>query len=227
MTESAHPSILDSALKELLPLGVECAVRMIPEEAAFEYSAEEQAMRTAGEYRKREFVSGRNCAREALARLDFPQGPILADDFGVPVWPEGSLAVISHSRGYCSGIAADSLSYRALGLDLEQTNRLSASAIERVVHRLEQDYVQGDQKKATLMFCAKEAFFKAQFPIWQTHANFKDIAFAVDPDKGALTIQHIAERFPQELRLIAPQIRFRFSFFEDFVISICWLSKSD
>lgn len=219
--------MLGAALKDLLPTEIEYAVGLIPEKADFQYALEEDAMRTAGNYRRREFAAGRNCAREALARLDFPIGPILADDFGVPVWPEGALAVISHSRGYCTAIGTHRSNYKILGLDLEQTNRLSVSAMKRIVHPLEQDYVQGDQKKATLMFCAKEAFFKAQFPIWQTHANFKDLAFTIDQDKNELSIQHLGERFPGELRLIAPKIRFRFSFFEDFVVSVCWLPETD
>lgn len=227
MGETSKYPMLDAVLKNLLPLNIKYAASLIPEESEFEYPSEEDALRTAGDYRRREFVAGRDCAREALEEVGFSKGPILADDFGVPIWPEGSLAVISHSRGYCMAIAGRSSDYRIMGLDLEQTNRLSASAIERVVHPSEQDYVQGDQKKATLMFCAKEAFFKAQFPVWQTHANFHDLALFVEEDKGELTIQHVGRRFPEELRLLAPQIRFRFSYSEEFVVSACWLSCSD
>lgn len=181
-------------------------------------------MRAAGDYRRCEFAAGRDCARAALAQVGYPAGPILADADGVPTWPGGALAAISHSRGYCAAVATHRADYRMLGLDLEKTTRLSRSAIERVVHPSEQSYVQSGQKKATLIFCAKEAFFKAQFPVWQTHGNFHDLELSVDGgESGAMTIRNVSERFPQELRSLAPDIRFRFCYFEDFVVCVCWL----
>lgn len=198
---------------------------VIPKEAHFEFPVEADCLCTAGDYRKCEFVAGRDCARTALEQLGFARGPILPDDYGVPRWPEGALAAISHSRGYCAAIAARSATYRTLGLDLEKTNRLSPAAIKRTVHPNEQDYVQGEQKKASLIFSAKEAFFKAQFPIWQTHANFHDLEFAVDEAAGRLTVRNIGTRFPEELQSLAELFEFRFSYFEDFVVSACWLGQ--
>jgi len=227
MNAPSHFTSLDSALGSLLPTGIQFAVGPIPEESRFRFQAEADRMRSAGDYRKREFVAGRDCARAALVLIGFTEAPIPADEDGVPVWPEGALAAISHSRGYCAAVAGRRADYRILGLDLEKTNRLSHSAIKRVVHPNEQSYVQDDQKKATLIFCAKEAFFKAQFPVWQTHGNFHDLELAVeDGENGAMTIQNLGERFPDELRSLTSDIQFRFCYFEDFVVSACWLESS-
>lgn len=223
MSSPKYISLLNSALRSILPPGVEHGVGSIPDEPQFEYSSEKDHMRSAGDYRKCEFVAGRDCARAALERVGFARGPILSNDDGVPVWPLGVLASISHSRGYCAAIAAKESGYRTLGLDLEKTNRLSASAIERIVHPHEQVYAQSDQKKASLIFCAKEAFFKAQFPLWQTHANFHDLVLAVDEYAGKIRILTMGERFPVDLRSQAADMQFRFSFFEDFVVTACWL----
>jgi 4'-phosphopantetheinyl transferase EntD len=226
MSASNLLTLLDASLGSLLPRGITFAVGPIPAESRFRFQAEADRMRSAGDYRKREFVAGRDCARAALVSSGFPEGPISADEDGVPIWPAGALAAISHSRGYCAAIAANCSDYRMLGLDLEMTNRLSRSAIERVVHPKEQSYVQADQKKATLMFCAKEAFFKAQFPVWQTHGNFHDLELGVeDSETGSMKIRHLGKRFPEELRSLASEVQFRFCYFEDFVVSVCWLAR--
>lgn len=227
MSAPDYISLLDAALCNLLPAGIEYAAGPIPEASRFRFQAESERMRTAGDYRKREFVAGRDCARAALNRAGFSQGPILADEDGVPVWPEGACAAISHSKGYCAAIAARSSRFRMLGLDLEKTNRLSPSAALRVVHPNEQSFVQNDRKKGSLIFCAKEAFFKAQFPIWRTQGNFHDLELVVGAEgEGGMTVQNIGKRFPSELRLLAPHLRFRFSFFRDFVVTVCWLENS-
>lgn len=227
MTAPDYTSLLGSALRGLLPPDVVCAVGVIPGESHFEFSVEADGLCTAGDYRKREFVAGRDCARTALEQLGLVRQPILPDEYGVPRWPEGVLGAISHSRGHCAALAAGSGAYRTLGLDLEKTNRLSPSAIKRTVHPDEEAYVQDNQRRASLIFCAKEAFFKAQFPVWHTHANFHDLVFAVDEAEGRLTVRDIGARFPDELRALAPKIAFRFSYFEDFVVSACWLKQRE
>lgn len=227
MSSPDYTNLLSSALSGFLPEGVAYSVGVIPRKFHFEFPLEADWFSTAGDYRKCEFVAGRDCARAALGQLGFARGPILPDEYGVPLWPVGVLGAISHSRGYCVAIAARSAAYQTLGVDLEKTNRLSPAAMRRTVHPGEQSYVRGSQKKATLIFCAKEAFFKAQFPFWHTHANFHDLEFAVDESGGRLTVRDIGKRFPGELRALAESFVFRFSYFEDFVVSACWLRRQD
>lgn len=227
MSGPDYTNLLSSALCGFLPEDLACSVGVIPKEPHFEFPLEADWFRTAGDYRKCEFVAGRDCARAALGQLGFARGPILPDEYGVPLWPEGALGAISHSRGYCAAIAARSATYRTLGLDLEKTNRLSPAAMRRTVHPGEQAYVRDSQKRASLIFCAKEAFFKAQFPLWHTHANFHDLEFAVDEAGGRLTVRKMGSRFPEELRFLAESFVFRFSYFEDFVVSACWLRQDD
>lgn len=143
------------------------------------------------------------------------------------MWPKGSVACISHSKGYCAAIAGLRSNYRSLGLDLEKTNRLSPAAIKRTVHPDEQAFVQSDQKKASLIFCAKEAFFKAQYPLWYTHANFHDLVLEVDGAAGRLHVASMTERFPEELRDLGPKLQFRYQLVEDFAVVACFLEATD
>jgi 4'-phosphopantetheinyl transferase EntD len=216
---------LEAALQGIVPAGLSVAACEIPEKAVFAFEAEAKLLRHANEYRQREFVAGRFCAREALFRSGIRARAILSDEDGLPIWPAGGIAVISHSRGYCASVSGLRSKFSALGLDLEMTNRLSPSAIERIVHPIEQEYVQSDQRLASFIFCAKETFFKAQYPLWKTHANFKDVAFAADFGNGEARIVQIDDRFPEELVSLAPNMQFRFVFLGDFVISLCWLSR--
>lgn len=223
LSHTCDTSLIDSALHELLVPEISHSVCLIAEESIFEFDLERNSLRFARAYRKREFIAGRNCARAALAQQGFPEVPILSDDDGIPLWPKGAIACISHSKGYCAAIAGLRSDFRSLGLDLEKTNRLSPAAIERTVHPDEQAFVQSDQKKASLIFCAKEAFFKAQYPQWYTHGNFHDLVLDVDVAAGRLHVASISERFPDELRALAPKLQFRYQFVEDFVVVACWL----
>lgn len=226
MSDSFDTSLIDLALRDLLPEDISHSVCLIPEDSTFEFSLERDSLRTARDYRKREFVAGRDCARDALKQLGFPARPILSDSDGLPMWPKGAVACISHSKGYCATIAGMRTNYRTLGFDLEKTNRLSPAAVTRTVHPDEQSFVQSNQKKASLIFCAKEAFFKAQYPLWFTHANFHDLVLDVNEADGCLHVASISERFPDELRAIAPKLQFRFRFVEDFVLVACWLETT-
>lgn len=223
MSGPEDTSSLYSSLRALLPDDVACAVASVAETEEFEFRLEADCLSRAGDSRRREFLAGRECARAALEAIGYQRVPILPDPSGVPVWPEGALASISHSKGLCAAIAAKCGGYRILGLDLEKTNRLSPGAIQRTVHPHEEDYVGDDQKRASLIFSAKEAFFKAQFPLWRTHANFHDLELAVDEAACRLKIQGIDKRFPDELRSLAPEIEFRYGYVDDFVVSACWL----
>lgn len=222
-----HTSALLASLRALLPDDVACAVAKFPEVAQFEFQEEADCLSGAGLHRQCEFLAGRECARGALERIGFPRVPILPDTSGVPLWPDGALASISHSKGDCAAIAARASGYGMLGLDLEKTNRLGSSAIKRVVHSNEQIYVGDDQKRASLLFSAKEAFYKAQFPRWRTPANFHDLELTVDEASSSLRVEWIDKRFSKELSSRASEIEFRFAFVADYVVSACWLRGWD
>ena len=89
-----------SLLADLLPPFVSAAetredrldVELFPEE--------ELALGDAVEKRRREFMTGRACAREALAGLGFPDSPVGSGTKGEPLWPPGVVGSITHCEGY-------------------------------------------------------------------------------------------------------------------------------
>jgi len=224
MVEVSDKEELSLALKAIRPCACTAETCLIDDWPTFEFKEEADLFKMAGDYRKREFNAGRKCLRGALEKFDVVRLPIPSDCHGVPIFPEGYLGCISHSRGLCAAIAGKKNDFRALGLDLEMTNRLSASAIDRTVHPIEETYVKGDQVRASLIFCAKEAFFKAQFPLWHTHANFRDVAFRVDAENQSLHIEWMDKRYPEALRALAGEFYFNYRYFGAFVVTICWIA---
>jgi 4'-phosphopantetheinyl transferase EntD len=131
--------------------------------------------------RRREFATVRACARAALARLGVAAGPILPGEGGAPIWPPGVVGSMSHCAGYRGCGVAPSRQLRGLGIDAEPDEPLPddvldvvASASERAqLHRL------WDQNAAVhwdrLLFSAKEAVYKAWFPLAGRWLEFDEV----------------------------------------------------
>jgi 4'-phosphopantetheinyl transferase EntD len=75
------------------------------------FPEEEAVVGNAVEKRRREFVTARACAREALAQLGHPEQPVPTGARGEPVWPAGTIGSItvparSHRRASCSRLGS-------------------------------------------------------------------------------------------------------------------------
>jgi len=215
---------LQSALQALLPVKVGCAVQQVASEAeAFQYADEGSHLANAAIARRNEFISGRRCARIALAHIGQASCALPADPDGLPIWPSATMGSITHSRGLCCAVAASADKMVYLGIDLEKTTRLSARAMERVVHPLEAATVGEDQALGSLLFSAKEAFYKAQFPVWGAQPNFKDLALQIHSNTQQLSVLKIASNLPIQLRDATHRMEFRYQFVGDYVVTLCWL----
>ena len=209
---------VESALGQLLPVGCGSAVSWADVEPP------SHVLPTAAVHRRKEYAGGRACALRALQVVGSSEAADLPGDTdGVPVWPDGMLGSITHSKGLCAAVAGTTTDLQIIGLDLERTDRLKAAAIQRIVHATEADFVQGDQLRGSILFSLKEAFYKAQFPQWRTTANFEDLALDVDLSVGTASVNYISDRFNSELVDQANVLQFRFALVESFVVSVCWL----
>jgi len=188
----------------------------------FTYPEEAYHLEKAAAHRKDEYIAGRRCARSALNRSGIQAGALPMDKDGLPQWPSGSVGSISHSKRLCCAVAGPVHSARCLGLDVEMTHRLKPAAMKRIMHGAEFAFAEGDQVRASLLFSAKEAFFKAQFPVWRAYPNFRDLALAVDWERGSASVLELAPHLPAPLLHAARHMRFRFAFFDDYVVSLCW-----
>lgn len=217
---------LQSLLDRMIPAGVKASVsRITDREASFEYPEEAQKLAKAVPKRRNEFIAGRRCARAALAQMGLQPRAMPPDERRAPQWPVGTVGSISHSIELCCAVASHSNTIACLGVDLETTTRISSGVIERVLHPLEVDFVSDDKAYGSLIFSAKEAFFKAQHPVWEAWPNFEDLAFEVDTSTNRLNVIEVAAHLPSGLRSATQRMQFRYAFFDNYVLTLCWLNS--
>ena len=183
--------MLDPVIGEILPPAVAVGEAFSDDPAATLFPVEEEAIARAVAKRRREFTTGRACARVALARLGLPPAPIPRGERGDPQWPAGVVGSITHCAGYRAGAVAWRRDVRALGLDAEPHGPLPDGVLNVVAGPEEQARltelasahpgVHWDR----LLFSAKESVYKAWFPVTGQWLGFGDAAVDLSPSGAA------------------------------------------
>src|SRR5690242_4153856 len=93
-------------IEQLLPAGVAAAEEFQDRLDAALFPAEAAQIQGAVEARRREFATGRHCARQALAALGVPATPLLSGGHREPLWPAGVVGSITHCTGYRAAAVA-------------------------------------------------------------------------------------------------------------------------
>jgi 4'-phosphopantetheinyl transferase EntD len=157
-----------------------------PESAMF--SDEAAAVAGAGAERRREFGTVRWCARKALWQLGVPAVPILPDGDRAPRWPFGVVGSMTHCAGYRAAVVARSGELCGVGIDAEPHAALPTDVLDLVLRDEERARLSrlasGDPSLHwdRIAFCAKEAIYKAWFPLTRRWLDFDDVSTTVHPD---------------------------------------------
>ena len=130
---------------------------------------------SAVESRRKEFHAGRALARILLKSNGVTPGPIPIEPNRLPAWPRGIVASISHTKTHAAVALATSKRVKALGLDIECHGAVSPNIESQVLCAIEQRETKGTSRSATQYFCAKEAAFKACFPLHNEYFDFTDV----------------------------------------------------
>lgn len=148
---------------------------------------EKAAVAHAVNSRRREFATGRWCARRALIALGDPAAPIPRGERGMPEWPPGVVGSITHCDGYRAAAVARATELLALGIDAEPGAPLPARMLAVIASPDERAHVaqllaeRPDVRWDRLLFCAKEAVFKAWWPLVRRPLGFDAAAVTLDP----------------------------------------------
>jgi 4'-phosphopantetheinyl transferase EntD len=177
-------------IEELLPADVVAveAFEDVPGEPVF--PGEEDLVAKAVEKRVREFVTARRCAREALARLGQPPAPIRIGGMREPVWPAGFVGSITHTAGFRAAAVAPRSVLASVGIDAEPNSPLPDGVIEAVTVPGEPEMLaefglaSSAAHWARLLFSAKEAVFKAWYPLTGRWLGFEDACLSIDVAAG-------------------------------------------
>lgn len=133
--------------------------------------------------RRNEFVTVRHCARLALQQLGQPPVPILKGEKGEPCWPDGIVGSLTHTAGFRGAVVAHSVDVRSVGIDAEPHDVLPAGVLDAVslpAERAELAELPTELHWDRILFCAKEATYKAWFPLTRRWLGFEDAHITVD-----------------------------------------------
>ncbi|HEY3685976.1 MAG TPA: 4'-phosphopantetheinyl transferase superfamily protein [Streptosporangiaceae bacterium] len=166
------------------------------------YAAERAVVARAVDTRRGEFAAVRHCARTALRALGAAPAPILPGERGAPLWPAGIVGSMTHCAGYRAAAVARARDIAALGIDAEPDEPLPEGVIDAVALPAERAAIgvlpPGPVCWDRLLFSAKEAVYKAWFPLARRWLGFDDAAIDLHPS-GA---------FHARLRVNGPVDRF-------------------
>lgn len=177
-------------IEELLPAGAVVA-EAFGDGAEVELFPEEEALLgRAVEKRRREFAGGRDCAHRALAGLGLEPVPVLSGERGEPLWPDGVVGSVTHCAGYRGCALARDADLLALGIDAEPHQPLPAGLIADVARPEEREPLAALARAHPevhwdrLLFSAKEAVYKAWFPLARRWLGFEDAVLRFEPASG-------------------------------------------
>ena len=142
--------------------------------------------------RRNEFITVRHCARVALGELGLPPAPILKGEKGEPCWPDGVVGSLTHCAGYRGAVVGRSSAVRSVGIDAEPHDVLPNGVLDSITideERHEIAALPAGLHWDRILFCAKEATYKAWFPLTKRWLGFEDahIVFDVDPSGTGTT----------------------------------------
>ena len=185
---------LDAAARALLPEGF--GVSVLDPRAFYTGLApgEEAALAGAVPGRAREFTAGRVAARRAMRAIGLGDHPVPAGVDRAPIWPEGVVGSISHCAEHCVAAVASTGAWASVGLDIEPDAPLDEALWESVLRPEEIAWLVGRPTErrgrfARLIFSAKEAAYKCQYPLTRTLLDFDELAITVEPGAFLATFQ--------------------------------------
>ncbi|MYX04924.1 4'-phosphopantetheinyl transferase superfamily protein [Streptomyces sp. SID8378] len=178
-------------MSRLLPSAVVAAEAFEDAPDTLLFPEEEAAVAGVGDGRRREFTTVRHCARRALRGLGLQPVPLVPGRWGAPGWPDGVVGSMTHTRGYRAAAVARSTDVRALGVDAEPHRALGEGVLRTISLPEERERQAGLERADAsvcwdrLLFCAKEAVYKAWFPLTGIPlSGFRDVMVTFHPAGG-------------------------------------------
>ena len=173
--EAVDPA-LEHVLNALAPPGLLIGHRLISpgdedallgEEAASIFSTVVAVRRASG--------AARIVARELLAQLGHPRAPLPKSASGAPVWPAGIAGSLAHDDEVAVAAVGRQRDVGSVGIDVEPAVLLPPDMLELITTPNELGKIADDPLCGKLLFAAKEAVYKAVYPLERVFLEFRDI----------------------------------------------------
>ena len=153
-------------------------------------------------------------ARAALDALGVAPAAIPADAARRPCWPDGVVGSITHCRDLAAAAVARATDLTALGIDAEPAQPLAPDVLDLVATTTERDRFDGPLD-GTVVFCAKEAFYKCWSSAGGPLIDFDDVETTLHED-GAFVVRPAA----------GGTWRGRWAVTDGFVVTAAWVEAS-
>ena len=175
-----NPADLSVDIRSLFAATVVAAELREPGDAALLLPAEAQFLGRAVPKRVQEFAAGRLCARRALAEFGIADFALRVADDRQPIWPDFLIGSITHTAGFCAAVVGERRLFLGLGLDCEAIGQVTADIWPRLFGREESNWIYSlappeRAAAAAMIFTAKEAFYKSQYPAVGDRLDFLDL----------------------------------------------------
>lgn len=156
------------------------------------WPAEKTAIVRAIPKRVLEFTAGRTAARMAMADINLPPAAIPIGADRAPLWPDNIIGSIAHCNTAAIAAIAPQGAVQSIGLDIEENTPLANDLWDTICTDTERNWLarQPAAQQGTLakqIFSAKEAAYKAQYPLTGALIGFEDVEISLAPQRGRFT----------------------------------------
>lgn len=187
------------------------------------HPVEQQLVEKAVDRRKADFGDSRWCAHEAMRHF-IEDEPIMRGERGMPVFPEGVTGSLTHTDGFRAAIVGRSSRWRSLGIDAEPADSLPEGVFNAVARPEEQRRLrrlartEGIEFLDKVLFSAKEATYKAWFPLTRRFLDFDQADIDIRPN-GTFTSYLLTRPVP------VPFIEGRWAVRDGFVVTVAGVRR--
>jgi 4'-phosphopantetheinyl transferase EntD len=148
--------------------------------------------------------AARIVARELLARLGHPGCALPRGAAGAPMWPAGIVGSLAHDPRVAIAAVGRSRDVGAIGIDVEPAEVLPAELLDMVATPQERLKLADDPYRGRLLFVAKEAVYKAVYPLDQVFLDHHDVEIDFADRKAVVCNGRVVElRFSISTHLVA------------------------
>jgi 4'-phosphopantetheinyl transferase EntD len=220
-----HSASLSTGLSELFPRGALTAELRGAADPRALYPDEARHLQKAVRKRTEEFAAGRLCARLLLREFGIQNFAVEVGAHRQPLWPKDLVGSITHTTGFCAAVVALKKNLCSVGIDTEIAGSVQPRLWRGICTPSETTWLRALPESerlaaATLIFSAKEAFYKCQFAVTQERLGFHDVSVqlpAWGEKRGAFSV--VANRSIELERSAALPLPGRYLFHEQFITS--------
>ena len=221
-----NPAIRSPLLASLFEPGVAAAELRTPGDPQLLFPSEAQAATAFAPKRRAEFSAGRACARRALRELGSAEVAIDVNADRTPCWPAAIVGSITHTTGFCGAVVAHARAFAGIGVDAEFVGRVTPDLYARIMTDDELAALAACEESlrarfATLVFSAKEAFYKCEYGLARAWRDFHDVSLELSVPEamsGEFSIRAHAKSHIDDWAITLP-VRGRFAIANEVVLT--------